>query len=275
MKLKRWVFMAWKFRQSDMNLHDPFDFWFLPGKKKNVSICRHLQLFSDLWVLRQWNHWNQIMEACSTLPASSQTQGTHLQLLKEQGKNGSTVEWQGLKFVQPNKQNHSELKVIDSCLIVWRRVEVLIGWVFYSARGFLVRLFIACLCYVIIVARTSIVLTQMRKHKKTLPKSLQQQNLSKKNCTSEHFEFGSIIFNHNIYIYIYCIFFSCPSHVATPRVFPTPQKTPAVHLGPLGAPLRSKIPDPEPLQSWTVARYQGPAVQLEAAWWTPGLVVSG
>lgn len=49
--------------------------------------------------------------------ASSQTQGTHLQLLKEQGKNGSTVEWQSLNFVQPNKQNHSELKVIDSCYL--------------------------------------------------------------------------------------------------------------------------------------------------------------
>lgn len=71
MKLKRLVsFMAWKFRQSDMNLpdSDPSDFFsFLPGKKnikKNVSICRHLQLFSDLWILRQWNPMEAFSPRC-------------------------------------------------------------------------------------------------------------------------------------------------------------------------------------------------------------------
>ena len=245
-----------------------WSFWFLisAGKKKNVSICRHLQLFSDLWVLRQWNHWNQIMEACSTLPASSQTQGTHLQLLKEQGKNGSTVEWQGLKFVQPNKQNHSELKVIDSCLIVWRRVEVLIGWVFYSARGFLVRLFIACLCYVIIVARTSIVLTQMRKHKKTLPKSLQQQNLSKKNCTSEHFEFGSIIFNHNIYIYILHLLLMSFPCCHTKGFSHPPKKHQPFTLAHLGRPCEAKFPTPSPCKAglWHGTK------DLRCSWRLPG-----
>ena len=113
----------------------------------------------------------------------------------------------------------------------------------------------------------------MRKHEKTLPKSLQQQNHSEQNCTSEHFEFGSIIFNHNIYvciniyiciytyihiyiytyihIYIYiCIFFSCPSHVATRRHFPTPpKKTWPLTLARLGCPCEAKFPTPSPCKA--------------------------
>lgn len=259
--------MAWKFRHSDMNLHDPYKFLISAGKKKTWASAGTFNSFrifesSDNGTMES-NHGSMFHVA-----ASSQTQGTHLQLLKEQGKNGSTVERQGLKFVQPNKQNHSELKVIDSCMIVWRRVEVLIGWVFYSARGFFVRLFIACLSYVIIVARTSIVFDP---NEKTWENPPEIPTATKSLQTKLHF--GTFrVWIHHLYNHIYNASSSHVLPMLPHQGFSHPQKKPAVYLGPLGAPLRSKIPDPEPLQSWTVARYQGPA---NSSWWTPGLVVSG